>query len=190
MVSKVLLRAALAGALLCGLAVPASANSAVYCNPGGGTAGLDGVTGSVSYTPAVLSPTVPTLTKWTLDVNLRCTAGLPQAAGTYHLIITGTSSETCANGGGGGTVTPNSSAKTSGVGSGPVVNGAWQYARYGLHYYGFPGSGDGDIYVQEATGAFHHYKVYMWLDLLPTVANGACPGLGGSITGHALITEP
>jgi hypothetical protein len=134
------------------------------------------------------------VTHWSVDVTLRCTAGLPQAAGTYHLVITGTSSETCANGGGGGTVTANTSAKTSGVGTGPIVNGSWQYARYGLHYFGFPGSGDGDIYVQESPVTFHHYKVYMWLDLVPTIpqtqATTGCPNTGGTLTGHALITEP
>src|SRR4051794_16536918 len=118
-VSKTLMRGALAGALACtaAIAAPASANSAVYCNPGGGVGGIDGVTGSITYAPPVASPTIPTLTHWSLDVTLVCTAGLPQAAGTYHLIITGTSSETCALGGGGGTVTPTSSAKTAGVGS-------------------------------------------------------------------------
>ena len=45
-------------------------------------------------------------------------------------------------------------------------------------------------WVQETPVTLHHYKVYMWLDLIPTVDNGNCPGIGGQLLGHATITEP
>ncbi len=185
-------KTAVVAALACaGVATPAHATSAAYCNPGpGNSTAVSGVSGTVTYTVPVASQTVPVLTTWIVDVTLRCPAGVAPATGDYHLRFTGTSSETCPVGGGGGSVDTTVSAKTAGLGAGPVVAGSWQYTRAGIHYYGYPGSGNGDIWVQETPVTQHHYKVYMWLDLIPTLQNGNCPGLGGQLIGHATITEP
>jgi len=183
--------AAVAALACAGVATPAHATSAAYCNPGAnGNTAVSGVSGSVTYSVPVLSQTTPVLTTWTVDVTLRCPTGTAPATGDYHLKFSGTSSEICPTGGGGGSVNTTVSAKTAGLGTGPVVSGSWQYSRYGVHYYGYPGNGDGDIWVQETPVTLHHYKVYMWLDLLPTVQNGNCPGIGGQLLGHATITEP
>jgi hypothetical protein len=136
--TKVALATALTVAGL--VATPAQATSTAYCNPTTppGSTSVPGVTGSVTYAPPVVSPTVPVLSHWRFDLTLFCNSGLPKAQGTYHLVINGTSSEICATGGGGGTVDSTLSAKTAGVGSGSVANGVWQYSRYGLRYYGYP----------------------------------------------------
>ena len=171
---KVIMGSALAASLaVAGLVTPVHAASAAYCTADAG---------SITYAPPVVSQTFPITSTWQLAVTLYCNIGVSPATGTYYLRIGSAGSETCATGRGAGTMR-SGSAKTAGAGTGPITGG-WRYTRVGIHY-----SGDGDIYVQAPIG-FHHYKVYLWLDQVPTVPNGVCPGSGGQLIGHATVTEP
>lgn len=188
--SATIQRIGLAGLLAISLSAstPVSATSVVYCNPGGGPTDADGVKGTVTYSPPIVSQTVPVTSTATFTLTITCTAGAGKAAGTYLVELKGSASEVCSGGGAGASATRG--RKTAGMGTGDVESGLWTYQRHGIHYFGFPGSGDGDLYIRETSGGgLQHYQMDLWLDLVPYVTNGGCPGAGGDIVGHAVMSD-
>lgn len=174
---------AVVGSLVVGIA-PAHAASTAYCPYGS-------VTGSISYVPAlsVHAPLFVT-TSWTLKLHMVCT-GMAPSDGTYDLTINGKSTENCETGTGGGNVQYGGQKTNAGVEDGTIVGGGWTYTRGTVHYYGYPGSGDGNFTVVNTNGEVRTFTMYLWLDLVPstTSADPGCPGLGGNIIGHGDLIE-
>jgi subtilisin family serine protease len=146
------------------------------------------VTGTVTYsaTPGVMSAPV----SWSWDVNFTCNHTPPNtpyvtdlAAGTYHVLFSGTSTDTCASGTGVGTISGH--AKTAGNEPGTILpGGAWHYNRSGLHYFGFAAGYDGDFVLVDSLGWHRHYRMLTWFDYVP--GTGGCPHAGtNAVVGHA-----
>jgi hypothetical protein len=184
-IKHAVLAAAVAGTAVT-VTTPAHATSTSYCPYGAS------VSGNIAYTPAlaVHAPAVQPTT-WTLNLRLVCT-GMAPSEGTYNLTINGRANENCEGGVGGGTVANGGTKTNAGLENGTIVGGGWTYTRSTVHYYGYPGSGDGNITVVNTLGQVRTFTMYLWLDIvIPTnsVYGPNCPGTGGQIIGHGTMLE-
>lgn len=137
------------------------------------------VTGNATYAPALTMPPPPTTpVNWTITMTANCFGSSP-AAGTYNLVLTGTSTETCVSGTATGTI--------SGTGPNGTVIGTTGYQRFGIHLYGFPPYASSTF-----SSGGKAYTLAIWLDIYggaQGVTTPVCPLAAGTMIGHAAVTE-
>jgi len=127
------------------------------------------VQGTGSWSPPMTSALLPH--SLSLAIQAQCT-GSGDESGTYTVTLSGTSTENCAGGTGGGSV----------AGSSPEggMSGSFSFYKVGVHYY---------INGSYASAGEAH-ALQLWLDVVPPIdVNGVCLYSVASLIGHGAFVD-